>query len=380
MFTTIFPPAIGGPATQCFNLCQALNQKGITPIVVTYGDKFSKTLPNGYPVRTFRRYYNLGPLDRLLRWAIFPFYIAYVLKKEKADILHCHSANMLSFVAAAIAGLFGIPRVLKFAGDWVWETLSTKGVRAKDFKEIYSQSFYSRLLTFIEKIGLRLFNVIWVVSEFRKENINYLIGEAVPIVVMPNSLILKNKIAPEKPKKEKITIVSANRFIPHKRIPYLVEAFAEAANSDAELVIIGGGDSRETEKVKAKIKELGVEKSVRLTGILSKEAIEKEFSAADFYVSTSLEEGFPNVFIEAMNSGLPVIATDLGGSKELIIDGKTGFMALPEDKEGLIVKMRLLIQNTALRQQFAKAAFEHSLDFDLEKRIGEFIKMYESLR
>jgi len=378
MFCTIFPPAIGGPATQSFNLCQALKERGIKPVVVTYGVRFTKTEPNGYPVYTFRTGYGFGPLNKILRWFIFPPYLIFILLKEKIDILHCHSASALSFLSALIAKVVGIPRVLKFAGDWVWETLSTYELQGKDFFEVYQKSFLSRFMTRVEKIGLGLFNVIWTPSKFRQENIRYLLGDQAKTIIIPNCLLLKDGGYANKPTDE-VVIVSANRFIPHKRISWLVEAYASVQTSKTKLILTGGGDPQEVQKVKDKIKELGLENSVRMTGIIPAAEVYQIFAGASFYASSSLEEGFPNVFIEAMHYGLPIVSTDVGGCREMVMEGETGFLTEPQDQKMLAEKMRILISNVGLREKMAKNAHERSKLFNLNERVGEFIAMYKNL-
>ena len=142
MFSAIFPPAIGGPATQCFNLCKMLVKKDVEPVVVTYHTSkyFSVSNEHGFKVYYFKSVYTNTSLDKIIRWVVFPFFIFYIFKKEKIDILHCHSVSVLSFISAFIAKMLGIPRIIKFAGDWVWETLSTGKVQAKDFDDIYQKS------------------------------------------------------------------------------------------------------------------------------------------------------------------------------------------------------------------------------------------------
>ena len=379
MFSTIFPPQIGGPATQCFNLCLALVSKGHQPVVVTYGDKFNRLAQDGFSVYTYKSKYIWGPVDRVIRWALFPFYISYLLKKEKIQVLHCHSVNLLSFIAAFIAWLHGVPRVIKFAGDWVWETISTKGVVAGDYREIYTQSLYSRLLTQIEKVGLSFFNIIWVVSEFRRGNIKYLLGNDKKVRVINNCLLLKDGGYQEKTASDEIIIVSANRFIPHKRLPWLVEAYAKIVAANNKLVLIGGGDEAEINKVKEAIKKYQLEDKVILKGILSFPDLYNEFKQATFYVSSSLEEGFPNVFIEALNFGLPIISTDVGGCRELVKDGETGFLVLVDDLEQMSEKMKLLTTDVELRNKLSRQAFESSKKFNLEFMVDEFINLYEGL-
>ena len=379
MYSPIFPPAIGGPSTQCFHLCKALVKYGETPIVVTYGPSFDLKFENGFKVHTFKAQYFSPLIDKVLRWIIFPIYISYILKKEKIDILHCHSVSILSFMAALIAKIFGIPRIVKFAGDWVWETLSTHRLQAKDFEEIYRKSFAARFMTEFEKMGLELFDIIWVVSEFRKSNIQSLLGTTEKVRVINNCLLLERGGPHVHTESDPITVVSANRFIPHKRLPFMVEVFALANVPDSKLVLIGGGDQKEVVSVEEAILKFKVQGRVKLLGIISSEEVYKQFGQASMYLATTLEEGFPNVYIEAMHYGLPVITSDAGGSRELVIDQKSGFVIDPYDKEAFIDRIKELSNNKNLLNQMSHEAFERSKVFNLEHKITEFISMYQSL-
>jgi glycosyltransferase involved in cell wall biosynthesis len=381
IFSTIFPPAIGGPATQSFHLCKALVKKGVTPIVVTYGPDFSVDRTHGFSVHHFRSVYTHTPLDKALRWIVFPFFIQRLLKREKIDVLHCNSASALSFVAARVAKSMGIPRVLKFAGDWVWETLSThKLTDAADFTEIYTSSVYARLLTRVEKWGVGLFDAVWTPSQFRRRNIAYLTGASEKTVIIPNCLLLEDGGARTWSESDPVTIISANRFIPHKRIGMIVELFAELALPNSTLVLVGGGAEKEEQAVRDTITRLGLADRVKMTGILSSPEVYEEFEKASFYISMSLEEGFPNVFIEAMHYGLPIVSTDVGGSSELVVEGETGFLLNVDDRSGFIEKMRILGQDVSLRSRMSQNAFERSKLFNLEHRIEDFIALYRRLQ
>ena len=379
MFSTIFPPQIGGPATQCLNLCKALVTRGEVPIVVTYGTNFGLNEDNGFRVYTFRVRYTHTPLDKVLRWLFFSPYILFILKKERIDVLHCHSVSALSFVAALIAKALGIPRVIKFAGDWVWETLSTYKVQAKDFNEIYKKHFYARFMTSIEKFGLNLFNRIWVVSNFRRQNIKDLLGTDKKVFFVNNCLLLRGGGSRKWNANDPVVLISANRFIPHKRVAFIVELFRESKIPNSSLVLIGGGAPQEVGKVRDAIKQFNLEDRVALKGVLTSKEVYEEFGKASFYISTSLEEGLPNVFIEAMHYGLPIVTSDAGGSREMVIDNETGFVVGVDDKQGFIEKIQKLGADPALRTKMSKNAYKRSKLFNLDDKIDEFISMYRGL-
>lgn len=376
MYAPIFPPVIGGPATQAHSLCRVLHERGEQVIVLTTGDRFERKSPDGYPVYRYPWRYTGTPLDKAIRWFVFPWYFAKILRKEKPDIVHCHSASILSFTAGWIAKHFGIPAIIKFAGDWVWETLSTGRVKAKNFDDLYKKSRLARFFWKIEKRGLSTFDYIWAPSEFRAQNVQRVQGHRRNVVVIYNALDLPEGGYHKMREGDPFIVVSANRFIPHKRLPMLVTAFAQLKDPTARLILIGTGQEEEIQKVKNAANELGISERVSLPGRIEYEEVYRFFGEASVYVSTSLEEGFPNVFVEAMHFGLPIISADVGGCREIVQDGTTGYLYDPTDEEALTDRLERLKNDTALRNKMAKAAYEESHRYELSHAISSFLDLY----
>lgn len=379
MYAPIFPPVIGGPSTQSFNLCKALVAHGVAPIVVTPGTSFLREYQDGFRIYRYRWHYTNTAIDKVIRWVVFTPFFLFLLLSERPDIVHAHSVSASSFIAGFFAKLLRIPSIVKFAGDWVWETLSTSKVQGKDFDDIYSKSYSGRFLKYIERGGISLFDIIWCPSQFRKENVRRLLGTTERVRVIPNALLLPRGGFRDEDPGDPVTVVSANRFIPHKRVATIVRAFKDMAIPGAKLVLVGSGAEVEVEKVKEAIIETGLQTDVVLTGALSSEDVYAEFERASFYVSASLEEGFPNVFIEAMHFGLPIVSTDVGGCREMVEEGRTGFLVDPHDESALVESMRKLATDRNLRNTFAKAAYERSKRYDLSVVVEEFIELYKRL-
>lgn len=378
MYASIFPPVIGGPSTQCYSLCQTLKNAGQEVVVLTIGERFECKSPDGYTVYRYPWKYTGTFLDKVIRWVVFPWYFIKIVWKEKPDIVHCHSVSTLSFTAGWISKIFDIPTVIKFAGDWVWETLSTSGIKAKDFDDLYEKSALARFMWKIEKIGLGIFDYIWAPSEFRARNVEKVLGHRRNVRIIYNALDLPDGGYQDMKEGDPYVVISANRFIPHKRLFMLVEAFAQIKDSNSELILIGTGPSEEVEKVKETALRLGVEKQVTLTGRIESSEIYEKFSKASVYVSTSLEEGFPNVFVEAMHFGLPIISTNVGGCNEIVQEGKTGYLYEIMDEVLLVDRLRLFKGNLELRNKMAKMAYAESHKYELDTVITHFIDLYET--
>ena len=378
IYAPIFPPVVGGPATQGFHLCRVLLKNGDKPVVVTMGDKFEKKSPDGYPVYRYPWRYTGTPIDKIIRPIVFPFFYLWVLKKEKPDIVHSNNVATLSFFVGFISNKMGVPSITKYGGEWVWETLSSFKMRNSNLDELYKESRLARFLWKIERKGLSYFDAIWTPSESRAREVKELVGYKKDVFVIYNSMDLPTGGFVESKPEDEFVIVTASRFIPHKRLPLIIKAFKELNNPNSKLVIIGEGE--ETEVVKKFAKDLGVDSKVEFTGRLFGQPIYDQFKKASVYVSASLEEGFPNVFVEAAHFGLPIVSSNVGGCNEIVKDGFNGYLYEVFDEDSLFKHVKKLDEDRDLRNIMAKNSFEFSSRYDLNVTIKQFMEMYSKAK
>ena len=101
---------------------------------------------------------------------------------------------------------------------------------------------------------------------------------------------------------------------------------------------------------------------------------------ADIYLLISNWEGLPRSILEAMRSGLPVIASDVGGVKECVLDGQTGFVVPPGEDQPLMTALRKLIQDRSLQREMGKAGREHfERNFSFISMAGKTFAIYEKI-
>ena len=105
-------------------------------------------------------------------------------------------------------------------------------------------------------------------------------------------------------------------------------------------------------------------KKVLFLGGVNHENIPELMSAADIFVLPSLSEGFPLVLVEAMASGLPVIATNVGGLPEIVKEGETGFLVPSQDSKQLAQRIIRLIGDNELRQTMRTNAIAQAKYYD----------------
>lgn len=152
---------------------------------------------------------------------------------------------------------------------------------------------------------------------------------------------------------------------PQKGVPYLLEALSQIKQEREDFVLNIVGDGPNRREYEELTKNLGLENVVKFHGLKSKEQVAQFMRNCDFYVQPSLWENLPCVFIETMACGKPVIASDVGGVKE-IIDKENGILVPPKDVEALreaIVHMLDNYQNYSPEKiaQYARERFSYKV-------------------
>lgn len=177
---------------------------------------------------------------------------------------------------------------------------------------------------------------------------------------------------------DEILIGCVANFLPVKRHDLVIDAFAAvlADVPSTRLVLIGDGPLRPA--IEAHLQRLGIADRARLLGSIREP--ETLLAGLDLVVQASDREGLPNALLEAGAAGLPMVATDAGGSGEIVRDGLTGFLVPRGDARAIAAALRRLALDAALRESMGRAAREHvSAEFGMDRFVAEFAALYESL-
>ena len=159
-------------------------------------------------------------------------------------------------------------------------------------------------------------------------------------------------------------VLGVGRLEREKGFDRLLRAFSQIDQSDTQLVILGDGTERDALLVLAQ--ELGVSSRVRLPGIVSD--VEAWYRRADCFVLTSHYEGSPNVVVEAMANGCPVVSFDCPyGPAEILEGGKSGMLVPQDDIGGLSAAIQRLVADRDLRRRLAKVGRQRARAFSVEK-------------
>jgi len=154
------------------------------------------------------------------------------------------------------------------------------------------------------------------------------------------------------------------RFDPRKGIETLVRAVGQSAirNTQALQLLVGGGsrpgqsDGLERERIEGIVADLDMQSIVQFPGRISDEDLPAYYAAADVCVVPSHYEPFGLVAIEAMASGTPVVASDVGGLQFTVESGKTGLLAPPRDETAFAAAIDRILSNAEWRDRLGRTA------------------------
>ncbi len=158
-----------------------------------------------------------------------------------------------------------------------------------------------------------------------------------------------------------------------------IAAKVEAKSPSVRFMIVGEGkDNTLTERLRKKIKELGLEEKVHFVGF--HQVLQPYYGAMDVLLLTSDREGLPNCILEAMAMSLPVVTTGVGGVPEIVVADQTGFVGQVADVEGLSASVSELVQNLELRSKMAQAGRRRIEEiFSFRKRLELVECLYEGM-
>jgi len=175
-----------------------------------------------------------------------------------------------------------------------------------------------------------------------------------------------------------VMVGSINR---NKGQDLLLSAFARLANRDAELWLygtVGLSAHRYVHDLKAFAADQGVAERVFFPGPTSD--VYAVFARAALVVHTSWTESFGMALVEAMSCGVPVIAHNLEGMREVVADGQSGYLVPPGDLEALVARIDQLLADPALRTRMGAAGQALVRErFGMEQRAGEYLQLYKEL-
>lgn len=243
---------------------------------------------------------------------------------------------------------------------------------AVKYKSINTIPIIAKTRLAIEKKCLETADVIIATSPQEKEHMRSLVSTKGNIEVIPCGTDIKcfGSVSQEESREklnltaEEKVILYVGRFDPRKGIETLVRAVGQdkvKRHQNLKLIIVGGStpgrkDGKERERIEKIVRELGIENITIFAGRIEHQDLAYYYSAADICVVPSHYEPFGLVAIEAMASGTPVIASEVGGLKYTVVDRETGLLVPPQDRQAFAEAIDSILSDKSWCRQLGENA------------------------
>lgn len=366
MITGDYPPDAGGISQYVYNLSKMLVFLGHEVTVLTRGSlKEKKTIEDGIVVY------------RLPFFPIYPVHVKlhgyFVNKRFKnleadIDIIHCHSP--LVPVLKTNKPMIVTSHVLteKVIGS----------LRELNYNTIINKLFRKILVNHDLNV-LRAADKIIVLNEDAKRDILETCGLNNETVVIPNGVDTNLfKPIPIRSKNEKYVLFTS-KHTEEKGIYELVNASKLVINKHKDIKFVITGKGPLTKRLYKQIKVMDLERDFILTGHIDRGRLLKLYQNAFVFVLPSYYEGLSTSLLEAMSCGIPVVATAIAGTSEVVVDSEAGLLVPPKNPEKLADAIIYLLGNEDIREKMGKNGRKKVEDYSLEKIAEKIEKIYEEV-
>lgn len=344
LITGIFPPDIGGPATYVPQIAAALSEREHVITVVTLADRLDHD-DEKYPFAVVRLQRQSPRPWRMARTVVTVAKIG-----RSADVLF---VNGLALEAALANLILRKPLVIKVVGDLAWERAQERGWTRDGFEDFQGKRYGPKVQL------LKALRTWWTRRSHRIIVPSCYLADWVARWGIPSSKIIVIHNVPEPtdgvrpavlPMETFLNAVTVGRLVPWKRIDQILEAVSRIR--ELGLVVIGEGPERT--RLRKIARDLGVTDRVYFAGRRGKNETLALMAACDLLVLNSTYEGLPHVLLEAMALGVPVVATAVGGTPEVVRDGENGLLLPPADSDALLAALRRLCADDVLRRRLGE--------------------------
>lgn len=355
-------PDIGGAQTHLLEVACAMQKSGHDVQIVAgkYGWLTEQLAIKGIEISV---------IDELVReislkkdWATV-YKIRNIIKKWHPDIIHCHSSKA-GIVGRIAAFMEGVPSVFTAHG-WAF----TEGV-----------PFFKRVLySVIENIMLNITSKCFCVSEYdRCLAKKWFLRYSHKIITVHNGIgddgLQRDAIVRMLDNGSILRLIMVGRFSKPKDHMLLIKSVYDINKKypgQVHLSLVGDGDLFAAANQYVVANNLG--DFIVLLG--ESTCVDSLLTQSDVFCLISNYEGLPISIIEAMRAGLPVIASDVGGNNELVVDGVNGYLVSRGDRKGLVQAIEKLIKDRTLITEFGKRSQEK---FRMEFTFSAMMQKIES--
>ena len=286
--------------------------------------------------------------------------ILKIIKKHKIefDLIHAHFTWPAGYIAHKLREIYNKPYILTVHENRTW----FKNEIAKSY-QVHRQAWGNA------EIILRVNMKDYYLLEDYNKNVKYQPNNVNPVFIPTEQTETKKKLKISDKTK---VIFAIGNHVKYKGFQVLIEAINSLVKSGHKNILCAiGGHGNYTNKYKKLIKEYGLERKVKLLGLLDKKTISLWLNSAELFILPSFHESFGIVVVEALSCGIPVIATYNGASEYIIENDDLGLLVQPRDSDELAKTIIV-----ALNKKWDKAFIANHAKKYSEKAFGESLEGY----
>ena len=312
----IYPPDIGGPASFVPKIANLLSQNNYEVTVICLSDSNLQDNET-YKVKRILRNQNL-----LIRW--LKTIILIILNGRNAECIFVNGLPMESY----IANIFLRKKIVrKIVGDWAWERGRNKGLIEDSFDEfqLNSHNLHLEIAKFSRGWTATKADIVITPSRHLSNVVKNWGVKADRLKVIYNGTRITNNEF-NKSNSNIIKLITVGRLAPWKNVDSIIEAMYLLKKEDLKINLIIVGSGPQELDLKKQVDNLNLSNEVIFTGQKKYLELKEYYKSADIYIQASGYEGLPHVLLEAINFDLAIISTPIGGTNEILQDGKNGFI------------------------------------------------------
>ncbi len=366
-------------------------------------DVFALTSPNqqhGFPVERIDNipYYrtrpyglwkiellNGNPVGRALAF-IFSMKrgIYNVVRKERIDLIHAHSPTLCGEAALLAGRKIKIPVIYEIRAFWEDAAVDQGKTEVESLRYRLTQRMETRLI--------RKVDAVVALCQGIRDDLRNRAVRTNKIFIVPNAIAIENfrpgvrdrELSAKYDLDNQVVLGFIGSFFEFEGLHLLLQAFSEllSSQSNVKLLMIGGGEKeRELRDLASRFNPSG--DRIIFTGRVPHDTIQQHYTLIDVFIYPRMRNRLTELTtplkpLEAMAMEKAVIASDVGGLRELVDNGRTGLLFRSGDINDLITKLTALIENPKLRNRLGRNGRKHvEAEKSWSKNAARYLKLYQ---
>jgi 1,2-diacylglycerol 3-alpha-glucosyltransferase len=364
IFTDTYHPQINGVVTSIDLFTEELRKRGHEVHIFCPADKRLRRDKYIHPINSFE----FKPYPEYRVGLPFPLKIYLQLKKIDPEILHLQSPASIGALGLYLGGIMNIPVIASYhtiLGEYLEYLPGNRILRFrklnKKIVDKYIQFFYNHS----DKIIVP--------------------GEQTKKILLDNDVIKSIEVIPTgirtgkywktKNLGSRIKILHVGRLCKERSVDEIIEAFKKLNGTlDCELIIVSKGPAEK--ELKNLVKKLKIESRVNFTGYINEEEKIRLYNTSDLFVTASTTDTQGLVALEAMATGIPVIAANAVGAIDYIQNDYNGLLFEPHNIDDLADKMLSVLSSPELKEKLVENGFKTAKELDIEKCVERLEAVY----